>query len=241
MYDFSLKTVLVTGSSRGIGAAIAKNFLMLDANVVITSANKRPEWVDSYPNAKYLKLNFLEKDSLDLFSKEIDKMNSIDILINNAGVYSSEPITDFSSTILDELFKINVEGPAKLIKKVSRGMIHKSNGRIVNICSIAPLVIKKNSASYVASKSALHGLTKSAAIDLAPFNILVNSISPGPTDTDMLGMLSSLEVSRIKESIPLQRFATPDEVANLAIFLSSDKNTYITGQDFIIDGGRTLV
>jgi len=241
MYNFSLKTVLVTGSSRGIGAAIAKIFLMLGANVVLTSANKRPEWIDSYPNAKYLKLNFLEEDSFGLFSGEIDRMNPVDILINNAGVYSSESIIDFSSTILDELFKINVEGPAKLIKKMSPGMIRKNSGRIVNICSIAPFVIKKNSASYVVSKSALHGLTKSAAIDLAPFNILVNSISPGPTETDMLGLLSPLEISRIKQSIPLQRFALPDEVANLTVFLSSDKNTYITGQDFIIDGGRTLV
>jgi NAD(P)-dependent dehydrogenase (short-subunit alcohol dehydrogenase family) len=119
-------------------------------------------------------------------------------------------------------------------------MKSKKSGKIVNISSIAGLVSKPGSGAYSTSKSGLIGLTRASALDLAPYNILVNALCPGPTKTDMLEEILSKEQRKsIKECIPLKRFATVEEIANFAVLLCSDLNTYITGQTIVVDGGST--
>ena len=240
-FNFAGKKALVTGASRGIGEAIARTLLDLGASVAITSTAKAPGWAEAYPNASHFVLDFQEEESVNLFFRQIEQFGPADILINNAGIHQPQPIDHVTKEVWDRIFLVNLYGPMQLIKYFAPHMKEQRKGRIVNVASIAGTVCKRNASAYSSSKMALIGLTRSSAIDLAPFGVLVNAISPGTTQTEMVDRILSEELKQILlAGIPLGRFATPQEIANCAVFLASDWNTYITGQNIIVDGGTVI-
>lgn len=241
MFNFSGKRVLVTGASRGIGQAIAKTLLDLGATVAITSTTIAPKWIGTYPDASHYRLNFLDEGSIAEFLIQIERFGHVDVLVNSAGIHEPQPIDRVTDAVWNKIFLVNLHGPMQLVKHFSAKMKARKSGRIVNIASIAGTVCKPDASAYSSSKMALIGLTRSSAIDLAPFGILVNALSPGTTQTEMVERVLSDEQKRIFLSgIPLGRFATPQEIANVAVFLASDWNTYITGQNIIVDGGTVV-
>ena len=163
------------------------------------------------------------------------------VLINNAGINRIDRLEDINSIDFEEVLKVNLKGPFYLSKFVSRKMLNKG-GRIVNIASIWSKITREGRTSYVASKAGLDGITRATSVDLAGANILVNTVSPGFTLTDLTRRsLTAVEMQELVSKIPLGRMAETEEVAELVAFLASDKNTYITGQNIVIDGGFTNV
>lgn len=236
--NFNGKNILITGGTRGIGKQIALDFLRNGANVFITGTGKKPV-LDK--NINYLQVDFSNKKSLELFIKKISNIH-IDILVNNAGINIIKPIEDVTSKDYDELFNVNLKAPYFICKTVGQIMKKNNSGKIINIASIWSKVSKPNRTLYVTSKNALVGLTQTLAIEFASYNILVNSVSPGFTDTELTKKsLTTKELSILKKQIPLKRLAKTNEISELVTFLSSDKNTYITGQNIVIDGGYTII
>lgn len=238
--DFTSKTAIVTGGSRGIGKKIAEMLLKLNCKVIITSRGKKPKWTNEYPNCFHEKLDFLDEKYTKKFLKKISSLSAVNILINNAGMHKPEPVYDINEENWTNILKVNLNGPMLITREVASKMKGLKDGKIVNISSIAGIVSKPDSSAYSASKSGLIGFTRACALDLAPYNILVNAICPGPTSTDMVkNILSEKEKKAIREKIPLKRFAKVEEIANFAVFLCSNNNSYVTGQTIVIDGGAT--
>jgi len=220
------RTALVTGGARGIGAEIVRQ---LKSNQVHVTAPTRKE------------LDLAKKNSVEQFIKDNPQLKP-DILINNAGINPLMELTQIDPTYLEETISVNLYAAVRLIKEYSNKMIDKGSGRIVNISSIFSLVTKDKRAAYSMSKAALNALTRSAAVELGKFGILVNGLAPGYVDTDLTRKNNSIEAIRaIEKTIPLMRLATVEEIAKVAVYLASDENTYITGQTLIIDGGFTCL
>ena len=244
--DFKNKTVLITGGSKGIGAEIAKHFNDRSAKVIVTCTNTNNiDGLDSKGlknNINYLSLDLSSQESIKSFISTINKEFSIDILINNAGVNRIDEITSLREKDWDWINNINLRGPYLLTKAVAKKMIVKKYGHIINIASIFGVVSKTKRAAYSASKWGLVGLTKAVALDLAKYNIMVNAVSPGFVNTELTKkILSDKEIKELTEIIPIKRFASPEEIAKTVLFLSSNYNKYISGQNIIIDGGYTCV
>ena len=214
--------------------------MLLDAgcNVIYTGTQKKPD--GSINKASYKQLDLSDKKSIDQFIKNVlDDTKKIDVLINNAGINIIEPIDELKEENWQKVLDVNLTGPMLLTREVSKKM-KKNNkgGKILNISSIFGCVSKAKRNSYSASKTALIGLTRASALDLAPYNILVNALCPGFTSTELtMSILSKEEIRKISKQIPLGRFAKVEEIAKTAIFLCSDFNCYITGQTLIVDGG----
>ena len=236
--DFNGKTALVTGGTRGIGKSIVNLLIDSSCNVIYTGTQEKP--VNPIKNATYKQLDLSNNKSIKQFIKNIiETTKKIDILINNAGVNIIESIDELKEDNWQKVLDINLTGPMILIKEVSKKMKKNNNGgKILNISSIFGCISKEKRSSYSASKFGLIGLTRASALDLAPYNILVNALCPGFTSTELtMSILSNEEIKKISKQIPLKRFAKVEEIANIAIFLCSDLNSYITGQTLIVDGG----
>lgn len=219
------KNALVTGASRGIGLAIADCFKKQGINVLA-------------PGRK--ELDLLSKDSIANYLAGLKC--PVDILVNNAGINMLGGIVSLEERNIQETIQVNLLAPLDIIRNVAPRMMHKKYGRILNIGSIWGLITKPGRVTYTLTKSGLGGLTRSMAVELAPYNVLVNCVAPGYVDTELTRKNNtSRELEKIKKSIPLQRLANPGEIAELAYFLCSDKNTYITGQTIAIDGGYLCV
>ena len=244
--DFKNKTVLITGGSRGIGAEVATHVNERNAKVIVTCTNtKNIDGLDNKGfknNINYLSLDLSSKESIKSFVSIINKEFSIDILINNAGVNKIDEITRLREKDWDWINNINLRGPYLLTKELAKKMILVKSGHIINIASIFGVVSKAKRAAYSASKWGLVGFTKAVALDLAEYNIMVNAISPGFVNTELTKkILSNEEIKEITDMIPVKRFASPEEIAKVILFLSSDYNKYLSGQNIIIDGGYTSV
>lgn len=238
--DFTNKVAIVTGGESGIGKRISEMLLSLNALLYFTGLDDQPEWSKKYEKCIYRKVDFLNTESIDIFIDEISRLKKIDLLINNAGIQIMHSIDKIETSDWDKVMDVNLKGPMKIIKAVVPGMKSYKEGRILNISSVAGIISKPGQSSYSASKSGLIGLTRSSALDLAPFNILVNALCPGTTLTEMVEkILTPNQKDAILNNIPLARFATVNEIANFAIFLCSDLNSYMTGQTIIVDGGFT--
>jgi 3-oxoacyl-[acyl-carrier protein] reductase len=223
--DLKGKLALVTGGSRGIGKAIV-DCLSNNGATVMYSSTKDVDFSDDESVVKY-----------------IDKIKAIefDILVNNAGICINNPIEDISYEDFDKVQKVNLYGPFKITQAVCKGMKERGYGRIVNISSIKGTGSSERRLSYTTSKSGLNGMTRTMAMDLAPYGILVNSISPGFTNTELTdSMLTQNDKDYLTERIPMGRFGEVGDIANLVSFFVSDLNTYVTGQDIIIDGGYSV-
>lgn len=215
------RIALVTGSSRGIGFAIAQR-LRESGIYVLTPSRKDMDLRDSL--------------SIDKYINSFDK--PIDILINNAGVNYLGSISEIEQHVIHDTLQINLIAPLYLIKLLTDSMKKRQYGRIVNLSSIWSLVSKERRITYSASKAAINGITRALAIELASFNVLVNAVAPGYVNTDLTKQNNTTEqLEEIKKTIPIGRLAEPIEIAELVTFLCSEKNSYITGQTIFIDGG----
>jgi 3-oxoacyl-[acyl-carrier protein] reductase len=242
MMNIKGKTAIVTGGTRGIGKSICDLFLENGCNVIATGTNLNNKVSQEKDNLFFKTLDFLNIDSTNKFIKDINDLDiDIDILVNNAGINIIEPIDTIKKENWDKIIQVNLTGPMLLSKSVSSSMKKKKQGKILNISSIWGTKSKKGRNAYAVSKTGLLGLTRTTALDLASYNILVNALCPGFTMTDLTkSTLSETEINTLSNQIPLKRFAKVEEIAKLALFLCSDINTYITGQTIIIDGGFTI-
>jgi 3-oxoacyl-[acyl-carrier protein] reductase len=212
---------LVTGASRGIGAAIAKR--MCAANINVLTPSRR-------------QLDLSSNESIDAFLSRLDV--PIDILINNAGINIIAHVIEVSDQNIKNTLQVNLVAPLRLIRGIIPQMMQNRFGRIVNISSIWGMVSKPGRVTYSVSKTGLNGLTRTLALELAPYNILVNAVAPGYTNTELTKMNNTDDqIEEIKKLIPLGRLAEPEEIAEVVYFLCSEANRYITGQVILADGG----
>ena len=216
--------VLLTGGSKGIGNAIKKKFVESGYNVYAPT---------------HQELDLENKKSLESYIRN-NREITFDVLINNAGINDINTIEDVSDDEMERMFQVNLFAPIQLIKGFVGKMKQKHAGRIVNISSIWSVVSKRGRSIYAATKHGIHGVTNTLAIELAPYNILVNTVCPGFTLTELtLKNNSKEQISEISREIPLGRMANTNEIAEVVFFLGSMNNTYLTGQKIIVDGGFT--
>ena len=216
--------VLITGGSRGIGRAIVERYQKAGCKIL---APPRSE------------LNLLSNDSVDNFISS-NKDKKIDVIINNAGINDINLIEDITDDEIDRMLMTNLISPIRLIRGFVGQMKQRRFGRIVNIGSVWAVVSKSGRAIYSASKNGLHGITNTLALELAPYNILVNTICPGFVLTELTSKNNSpAQIEELAKNIPLGRLATPAEIAEFVYFCGSELNTYLTAQKIIIDGGFT--
>lgn len=221
MSDYTNKTVFITGASRGIGLEIKEYFKARGANV-IAPARSELDLSDSASVDEYLNL---AKPAFDIF-------------IHCAGINTLSGIENVTDEIMLEAFNVNLLSAVKIIKYNAAGMKEKQFGRIVFISSLYSAVSRENRIAYSTTKTALLGLTRTLALELAPYNILVNCVAPGYVMTDMTRKnLSEEEIRKIESNIPTGRFQETTEIADAVGFLCSDLNKSITGQSLYVDGG----
>ena len=207
------KTLLITGGLGDFGKVIVKKFLSYNAKVIITTTKNIKQKKSKKLDILQLDLN--DKKSLSLFEKKLKKINKIDYLINNAGINILNEIYNIKKNDLENIINVNLVGPVWLTKLISAKMKKNKFGRIINISSIYGSVSKEKRSLYSTSKFGLNGLTKSAALDLAKFNILVNSISPGVFDTKLTRqVLKKKGINKVKKDIPLGKIGDPKMIAN---------------------------
>ena len=232
-FDFKGKLVLITGGSKGIGKQLVDDFIKLNAKVISTSTQ-----VTKNKNKKNLvleNLDFNNSQSINYFINKIKKIKKIDVLINNAGVNKINSVNDVNLSDWEKIQNVNIKGPILLTKEISKIMMKKKSGKIVNISSIFGVISKEKRSLYSASKSALLGLTRASALDLAKYNILVNSVSPGFVHTSLTSkILGKKGMKEITKEIPIGRMAKTKDISSLKIYLCSSQNSYITGQNFVI-------
>ncbi|MDA8141174.1 MAG: SDR family oxidoreductase [Desulfobacteraceae bacterium] len=246
--DFRGKTALVTGGTRGIGAAIAQHLYEAGAELILTgtdqsktSALNEAVMKEGKRGIHYLPADFSNEASTTRFLAEIGDRR-IDVCINNAGTNRIDLIDETQMDDYELLSQVNLKAPFRIIRQVNQSMKQCRYGRIINIASIWSVITKAKRAIYSTTKAGLLGMTRAAAVELAPFNVLVNAVSPGFTMTELTAaVLSPQEIEALGAQVPAGRFATPDEIAKSVLFLASDLNTYITGQNIVIDGGFVCV
>lgn len=237
-HGFDGMKILVTGSSRGIGAAIAKNLIEQGAFVFGTSTNIKN--LKNSRSLKWLEVDFLDQNSVDNFLDNVEEIGLFDACVNNAGINRIKPLKDISSVDFDNLLDVNLKGPYQICKLMSD--LLPSGGKIVNIASIWSVITKEKRSLYTATKAGLAGLSRALAVELGPKNILVNTLSPGFVLTDLTKeSLSNEQIENLSIEIPLRRMAQPSEIAEVVSFLVSKKNTYLTGQNIIVDGAYTII
>ena len=238
--DFKNKKVLITGATRGIGFEIAKAFEKLNATVIITGT--KDNFITNEFNYHYEEL-FIRKENdwKNQINSIINKYNGFDICINNAGINKVNSIEKTDYEDLENIILTNLTAPIYITSIVAKKMIENKKGSIINIGSIFGTVSKIGRSPYTATKSGIIGVTKTMAIDLAEHNILVNCVSPGFVDTELTRKVLGEEQMKImSEKIPMKRLANTKDITPIILFLCSEFNTYITGQNITVDGGFTL-
>jgi len=244
------KTVIITGASRGIGKEISKIFAKNGYNVLINynKSSKMAEIFckklkDAGHNVKTFKADVANREEVNsMIEYCLKEFGSIDVLINNAGITYTNLFTEISLEKWNEIMNINLNGVFNVTQEVlKKYMLSNKDGSIINISSIDGISGSSCEVAYSASKSAVIGMTKALAKELAMSNITVNTIAPGAISTDMLhDNYDESDLEIVKDEIPMKRFGTPEEIAYLAYFLASDKARYITGQVISPNGGSVI-
>jgi len=235
---FEGKTILISGSSKGIGAAVARLAKSYGAQVILhgKTESKDLKRLSKELDAPYI---FCDVASAQAVERAVKKIKRIDILINNAGISISKPFLDLTSKDWGETFGVNVFGVVNLSRAVIPGMLKQKSGKIVNISSIKGYPNTAGRPAFASSKAAIMTLTASMAKEFAPF-ILVNAVAPGFTETETTKKAWSERIYKQIGQTPLGRAARPIEVAEAILFLASDRANYITGQTLIVDGGYCI-
>jgi 3-oxoacyl-[acyl-carrier protein] reductase len=242
--DLTGKNAVVTGSTRGIGRAIAEAFAQSGARVAVVGRDQqRAEEAAAAigRNAKGFAADVSDTASVSKLIDEVEKaFGSIDILVNNAGITRDNLVMRLKDEDWDAVQNANLRGAFASIRAVSRGMMKKRAGRIINVASIVGLIGNKGQANYAASKAGLIALTKSVAKELGSRNILVNAVAPGFIETEMTAAMTPEARDALGKQIALERLGTVQDVAAMVTFLASDLASYITGQVFVVDGGMVM-
>ncbi|HKR09149.1 MAG TPA: 3-oxoacyl-[acyl-carrier-protein] reductase [Gemmatimonadaceae bacterium] len=242
--DLSGKNALVTGSTRGIGRAIAEAFAKSGARVAVVGRDQQraDEAAAAIGNgAKGFAADVTETATVAKLIDDVEKaFGSIDILVNNAGITRDNIVMRLKDEDWDMVQNANLRGAFAAIRSVSRGMMKKRNGRIINVASIVGLIGNKGQANYAASKAGLIALTKTVAKELGSRNILVNAVAPGFIETEMTAAMTPEAREALGKQIALERLGTVNDVAAMVTFLASDLAGYITGQVFVVDGGLVM-
>jgi len=241
------KVALITGAARGIGQAIAMTFAKEGADIVVADVNletaqKTASEIEGLGRkALALEMDVTSYEKVEEgINKILDKMGKVDILVNNAGITKDNLLLRMSQAEWDAVINVNLKGTFNCIKAVSRPMVKQRSGRIISIASIIGLIGNPGQANYAASKAGIIALTKTVAKELASRNINANAVAPGFIQTEMTAKLPEEIKKKMLEAIPLAKLGTPQDVANLCLFLASDESSYITGQVITIDGGMVM-
>ncbi|MCP4213658.1 MAG: SDR family oxidoreductase [bacterium] len=247
--NFTGKRVLVTGATRGIGKAIADDFYNAGADLILTGTN--PDTIarlnedikrEGIQRKHYLQADFSCDESMKSFLTQLAQYETIDVCVNNAGINRIDKLDETKVEDFDLIMQVNLKSAFLICRQVGGMMKRAGYGRIVNIASIWSIVTRPGRSLYTTSKFGLDGLTRTSAVELAPFNVMVNTVSPGFTMTELTRTTNTPEeIRQISEKIPAQRMAQPEEIAKIVLFLAGDLNTYITGQNIAVDGGYTNV
>lgn len=249
--EFKDKCVIVTGSARGIGREIALKFGSEGANVVVFDINidGQAEVAQSVcdeikglgGDAKYIFGDVSKPEDTDaLINFAKSEFGSVDVIVNNAGITRDNLIMRMSEADWDAVLTVNLKGAFNVIKSATRTLMKQRSGNIINMASVSGVMGNAGQANYSASKAGLIGLTKSVAKELASRNIRCNAIAPGFIQTPMTDKLSEDIQQAYKDGIPLKKFGQVEDIANLAVFLGSEKAKYITGQVINVDGGLVM-
>ena len=242
--DLSGRVALVTGSTRGIGRAIADTLAECGARVAVVGrdAAKAQEIAGQVSgDARGFACDVADIASVSALVAEVETaFGSVDILVNNAGLTRDNIMLRLKDDDWDAVIDANLRGAFATIRAATRGMMKRRWGRIINIASVVGLVGNKGQTNYAASKAGLIGLTKSVAKEFASRNILANAIAPGFIETDMTNAMTPEARASLMGSIPLERLGSPKDIAAMVAFLASEHASYITGQVLVVDGGMVM-
>ena len=238
------KNVFITGSSRGIGLAIAHKFASLGANIVLNSRGEiSEELLDEFKpyGVKVLAISGDVSDFTDakrMVDQAIEGLGSVDVLVNNAGITQDTLMLKMTEDDFEKVLKVNLTGAFNMTQAVLKQMIKAREGAIINMSSVVGLMGNIGQANYAASKAGLIGFTKSVAREVANRNVRVNAIAPGMIESDMTAVLSDKVKEAMLAQIPMKQFGQVEQVAEVTVFLASQD--YLTGQVIAIDGGLTM-
>ncbi len=246
--DLTGKVALVTGGSRGIGAAVCRELARLGAAVAVNYAGNAAAANQTVEACRALgaPAAAIQADVADpaaceqLVSQVLDQFGRIDILVNNAGITKDNLLLRMSEQDFDQVLDTNLKGAFCCMKAVYRPMMKQKSGRIISISSIVGLHGNAGQANYAASKAGLIGMSKAVAKELAGRGVTVNLVAPGFIDTDMTAALPEAARTALLASIPMQKLGTPEDIAHCVAFLASDEAGYITGQVLSVDGGMNI-
>lgn len=245
MFDLNGKVVLITGSTGGIGKSIARKMREKGAKLILSGTRQDVlnNIVSEFGNeAKGIVTNLNDKDDIISLADEAEKcFGQIDVLINNAGVTADNLFMRMKDEDWEKVININLTAAMRLTRQVIRGMIKKRFGRVIFISSVVGYTGNAGQTNYSASKSALVGLTKSLALEVASRGITCNLIAPGFISTPMTDKLSDDQKNNIVKNIPVNRLGMPDDISNACVYLASDEASFITGSTLHINGGMSMV
>lgn len=242
------KTVLITGASRGIGRATALRFAREGYNIVINylcsvdAAYNLLHELQDYPcNAILIQADITNRVQVrGMVSQSLTQFGAIDVLVNNSGIAQQKLFTDITEDEWNNMFDVNVKGAFHCCQFVLPDMIHRKEGRIINVSSMWGITGASCEVHYSASKAAVIGLTKALAKEVGPSGITVNCVAPGVIDTDMNACLRPEDLAALREETPLGRLGRPEDIANLIYYLASEQASFITGQVIGADGGFVI-
>ncbi|WP_347103853.1 3-oxoacyl-[acyl-carrier-protein] reductase [Streptococcus anginosus] len=238
------KNIFITGSTRGIGLAMAHKFASLGANIVLNGRREiDEELVSEFSDygVQVVSISGDVSDSTDakrMVEETIEKLGSVDILVNNAGITKDKLMLKLTEEDFEQVLKVNLVGAFNMTQAVLKPMTKARQGAVINVSSVVGLIGNVGQANYAASKAGLIGFTKSVAREVAARNVRVNAIAPGMIESDMTDVLSDKVKEATLAQIPMKRFGNTSEVAEVAVFLA--RQEYLTGQVIAIDGGLTM-
>ncbi|MFP5471180.1 MAG: 3-oxoacyl-[acyl-carrier-protein] reductase [Bacteroidia bacterium] len=239
------KVALITGASRGIGRGIAEKFAQHGANIAFTylSSDDKARALETELAAHGVKVKGYKSDAAQFDAAEklindiVAEFGTVDIVINNAGITRDTLLMRMSEQQWDEVINTNLKSVFNITKAVQKPMLKQRSGSIVNLSSVVGVKGNAGQANYAASKAGIIGFTKSVALELGSRNIRCNAIAPGFIETEMTSALDEKVVQEWRNAIPLKRGGTPEDVANVSLFLASDMSAYVTGQTINVCGG----